>query len=228
MLRFALIAISFLLVLTAPVLACKDGLSPGSELAFEDPLRSMPPQDPVPVCPLPTCAPPPPFDPCPVYNGAPPFTRHATMANGPVPNVGIDCFAVAREPSGNYYLFSGTNTGSNGQFSRRKSIDGGLNWTNLSDATGFTAGWLTGVQCPDPHFTGTSGQMTMIYSAHRTAGSISVGRATSTNYGRSFENVQGSCPQRARTSRTCRLSFNFLRASAAAICSRTPGFATAR
>lgn len=192
MLRFALIAVSFLLVLTAPALACKDGLLPGNALAVDDPLRSMPPQ--VPICPLPTCGPPPPTDPCPVYNGTPPFIRHASMANGPVPNVGIDCFAVTRDPgTGNYYLFSGTNTG-NAAFSRRKSIDGGLTWTNLSDATGFTAGWLTGVQCPDPHFTGTSGQMTMVYSAHRTAGSISVGHATSTNYGRSWENVQEIVP----------------------------------
>ncbi len=193
MTRFIVAAIMLLYALTAPAHACKDGLSPESALAIDDPLRSMPPQEP--TCPLPGCAGPPPFDPCPVYNGNAPFIRHPSMANGPVPNVGIDCFAVTREPNGNYYLFSGANTGSNGAFTRKKSTDQGLTWTTLSDATGFTGvSWLTGAQCPDPHFTGTSGQMTMVFSGHRAAGSIAVGRATSTNYGRSWENVQEIVP----------------------------------
>ncbi len=73
----AVAAVLILCVLTVPVHACKDELAVTNALATDDGLRSMPPQDPVPVCPLPACDPPPPWQPCPVLNGSQPFTRHA-------------------------------------------------------------------------------------------------------------------------------------------------------
>jgi hypothetical protein len=99
--------------------------------------------------------------------------------------VGIGCFAVARNANDYHLLFNSEAA----NFRRSESTDGGVNWADLGLVTGLAAPWMTGVQCPDPHFDGTSGKMTLYFSATRTAaagGNWTIGRATSTDNGSSW------------------------------------------
>ena len=133
-------------------------------------------------CVLITCGPPPA---CSILNATPPFTRHSSTLSGPNPTVGISCFAVARNANDYHLLFNSEA----GNFRRSESTDGGVNWGDLGLVSGLTAPWMGGAQCPDPHFIGTNGQMTMYFSATRTVaagGSWTIARATSTNNGSSW------------------------------------------
>jgi hypothetical protein len=171
--------ITFVLILSllsfAPhsVQACKDNPANASELDDGGMDRS--------VCPPVNCAPPPA---CAILNATPPFTRHSSTLIGPN-RVGISCFAVARNANDYHLLFNSEA----GNFRRSESTDGGVNWGDLGLVSGLTAPWMGGAQCPDPHFLGANGQMTMYFSATRTVaagGSWTIARATSTDNGSSW------------------------------------------
>jgi hypothetical protein len=176
---------SLLWLASPPVQACKENKS------------STPLPDEVGVatrsCPTNTCAAPPC---CTVLNATPPFTRHPSTLSGPNPTVGISCFAVARNDNDYHLLFDSEAP----TFRRSESFDGGVTWSDLGLVSiPLWPIWLGSVQCPDPHFVGTGGQMTMYFTANRTAaagGSKTVGRATSTNNGAtwSIDNVQLVAP----------------------------------
>jgi len=114
-------------------------------------------------------------------NATPPFTRHSSTLIGPNP-VTVGCFAVARNANDYHLLFNSEG----GNFRRSESTDGGVTWGDLGLVSGLSAPWMGGTQCPDPHFSGTSGKMTLYFSATRTAaagGSWTVARATSGDNG---------------------------------------------
>ena len=166
--------------------ACEEG--PTSALVPDDAGGAIR-IDPIDACIQVTCGPPPE---CTILNATPHFIRHPSTASAPSSTGGAGCFAVARNDNGYHLLFT-----SESGYRRWESTDGGITWNDLGVVTGFdaapwiklTADGLPHVQCPDPHFIGTSGKMTMFFSGVRKpsmGGSWAVGRATSTDNGASW------------------------------------------
>jgi hypothetical protein len=86
------------------------------------------------------------------------------MATVPLP-VGIGCFAMAKREPGYFLLLdSGGAT-----FQRSLSRNGLTQWFDQGQVT-LPMTWITGVQCPDPHFVGTDGTMYMYLNVVPAAG----------------------------------------------------------
>lgn len=97
---------------------------------------------------------------CAIMNPNSLFTRHPTMANGNIGSAG--CFAVAKREAGYYLMMNSAGPTFDRSLARRGTND----WfpPTLVSITSSNV-WWNGVQCPDPHFQGTSGAMFMYFNA---------------------------------------------------------------
>ncbi len=118
-----------------------------------------------------------------------PFTRLSQTESGPLDGLGVACFGVAKRGTGaggTYSLFDDTGENNDTSFRRYGSTDG-LVWDDGVLTTGLTNGtWAQIIQCPDPRYTGPSGQMELYYNARKpppNGTAFRIAFATSTNGG---------------------------------------------
>ncbi len=125
-------------------------------------------------CPVPECA----NSDCPTYNPATAFVRIPGHESQPIFER-AGCFGIARLDA-NFYLQLAFWPGESG-FYRSTSRDG-MNWVEGPIVLDQVQDWWTGMKCPEPHFTGTSGDMVLYFKAGGPSAS-GIARAVSTDFG---------------------------------------------